>query len=210
MKKLIALISIILCSFALHAETKENRKENPHEIRIGIADDLIQRGFENITTNDFKPHTPQDGYRQTGFKDHNYRSTGHLYIEYQYRFNHWLSVGANFDTRTSLWKRTDYSICKFESVVNTENHHCLGLALMPTVRFTYFNSQYASLYGSVGIGAHMQIYDNTIEAILPMFDVCYFGVSLGKKHWFCDLEFGLAPFPFLLDRLYRFNIGYRF
>ena len=210
MKNLIAIISILLCPLALHAETKENRKENPHEIHIGIADDLIQRGFESRKSGNLSLPNAIEGYRQTGFEDHNYRSTGHLYVEYQYRFNHWLSVGANFDTRTSLWKRTDYSICKFESVVNTENHHCLGLALMPTVRFTYFNSQYASLYGSVSIGAHMQIYDNTIEAILPMFDVCYFGVSLGKKHWFCDLELGVAPFPFLLDRLYRFNIGYRF
>lgn len=210
MKKLIALISIILCSLVLHAETNENRKENPHEIRIGIADDLFLRGFENITTNDLQLPPPKKGYRQTGFQDHNYRSTGHLYIEYHYRINHWLSVGANFDTRTSLWKRTDYSICEFESVVNTENHHCLGLALMPTVRFTYFNSQYASLYASVGVGAHMQMYDNTIETILPVFDLCYFGVSLGKKHWFCDLELGGAPIPFLLDRLFRFNIGYRF
>lgn len=210
MKNLITIISILLCTLALHAETKENRKENPHEIHIGIADDLIQRGFESRKSGNRSLPNAIEGYRQTGFEDHNYRSTGHLYVEYQYRFNHWLSVGANFDTRTSLWKRTDYSICEFESVVNTENHHCLGLALMPTVRFTYFNSQYASLYGSVGIGAHMQMYDNTIETILPMFDVCYFGVSLGKKHWFCDLEFGLAPIPFLLDRLYRFNIGYRF
>ena len=210
MKKLIALIPILLCSLALHAETNENRKENPHEIRIGIADDLIQRGFENITTNDLQLPPPQKGYRQTGFKDHNYSSTGHLYIEYHYRINHWLSVGANFDTRTSLWKRTEYSICQFESVVNTENHHCLGLALMPTVRFSYYNTPYASFYASIGVGAHMQMYDNTIETILPVLDLCYFGVSLGKKHWFCDLELGGAPIPFLLDRLFRFNIGYRF
>ena len=210
MKKLISLTIILLCTLTAYSETAETRKENPHQIRIGIADDLFLRGLESPTNNNLSLPPTQEGYRITGFEDHNYRSTGHLYVEYQYRFNHWLSVGANFDTRTSLWKRTEYSICEFESIVNTENHHCLGLALMPTVRFTYFNSQYASLYASVGVGAHMQMYDNTIEAILPVFDLCYFGVSLGKKHWFCDLEFGLAPFPFLLDRLYRFNIGYRF
>ncbi len=210
MKKLITIISILLCSLALHAETKENRKENPHEIHIGIADDLIQRGFESRKSGNLSLPNAIEGYRQTGFEDHNYRSTGHLYVEYQYRFNHWLSVGANFDTRTSLWKRTEYSICEFESIVNTENHHCLGLALMPTVRFTYFNSQYASLYGSVGIGAHMQMFDNTIDAIYPTLDLCYLGISLGKNHWFCDLELGVAPIPYFLDRLFRFSVGYRF
>ena len=210
MKKLIALISIILCSLALHAETNENRKENPHEIRIGIADDLLLRGFENITTNDLTLPTPPKGYRQTGEKAHNYRSTGHLYIEYHYRINHWLSVGANFDTRTSLWKRTDYSICALESITSTRDQHTLGLTLMPTVRFSYYNTPYASLYASVGVGAYMQMYENYIETILPVLDVCYFGVSLGKNHWFCDLELGGAPIPFLLDRLFRFNIGYRF
>ena len=210
MKKLIALISILLCSLALHAETNENRKENPHEIRIGIADDLFLRGFENITTNDFRLPTPQDGYRQTGEKAHNYRSTGHLYIEYHYRINHWLSVGANFDTRTSLWKRTDYSICALESITSTRDQYTLGLTLMPTVRFSYYNTPYASFYASVGVGAYMRMYENYIETILPVLDVCYFGVSLGKNHWFCDLELGGAPIPFLLDRLFRFNIGYRF
>ena len=210
MKKLIALISIILCTLALHAETNENRKENPHEIRIGIADDLFLRGFENITTNDFRLPTPQDGYRQTGEKAHNYRSTGHLYIEYHYRINHWLSVGANFDTRTSLWKRTDYSICALESITSTRDQYTLGLTLMPTVRFSYYNTPYASFYASVGVGAYMLMYENYIETILPVLDVCYFGVSLGKNHWFCDLELGGAPIPFLLDRLFRFNIGYRF
>ena len=210
MKKLIALISIILCTLALHAETNENRKENPHEIRIGIADDLFLRGFENITTNDLKLPTPPKGYRQTGEKAHNYRSTGHLYIEYHYRINHWLSVGANFDTRTSLWKRTDYSICALESITSTRDQYTLGLTLMPTVRFSYYNTPYASFYASVGVGAYMRMYENYIETILPVLDVCYFGVSLGKNHWFCDLELGGAPIPFLLDRLFRFNIGYRF
>ncbi|MBR5238841.1 MAG: hypothetical protein IKV26_09140 [Paludibacteraceae bacterium] len=210
MKKLITITIVFFCSFVAFAETRENRKENPHEIRIGIADDLFLRGFENITTNDFKLPTPPKGYRQTGFQDHNYRSTGHLYIEYHYRINHWLSVGANFDTRTSLWKRTDYSICALESITSTRDQYTLGLTLMPTVRFSYYNTPYASFYASVGVGTYMRMYENYIETILPVLDVCYFGVSLGKNHWFCDLELGGAPIPFLLDRLFRFNIGYRF
>jgi hypothetical protein len=94
--------------------------------------------------------------------------------------------------------------------VNTQNHHAVGLMLTPTVRFTYYDTPYASFYASVGIGAQMQTYDNIIENIYLAVDLCYFGVSLGKNHWFCDLELGAAPIPFLLDRLFRFNIGYRF
>ena len=48
MKKLITLTAIFLCSFgALFAETPENRKENPHEIRIGIADSYMEACLEN-------------------------------------------------------------------------------------------------------------------------------------------------------------------
>ena len=210
MKKLIALTIILLCTLTAYAETAENCKENPHQIRIGIADDLVLRGFESPTNNNLSLPTAQEGYRITGFDEYNYRSTGHLYIEYLYRINHWLGVGANFDTRTSLWKRTDYSICPLESIVNTQNHHAVGLMLTPTVRFTYFNSPYASLYASLGIGAQMQTYDNIIESLSLNVDLCYFGVSLGKNHWFCDLELGLAYGPLPLDRLYRASFGYRF
>ena len=211
MKKLIILTIILLCTLTAYAETAENRKENPHQIHIGIADDLVARGFETTMMNDNLSLPPaKEGYHITGFDEYNYRSTGHLYVEYLYRINHWLSVGANFDTRTSLWQRTNYSICQFESVVNTQNHHAVGLTLMPVVRFTYHNSPYASFYASVGLGVQMQTYDNTIGSIYPTLDICYLGVSLGKKHWFCDLELGLAPVPYFLDRLFRFNIGYRF
>jgi hypothetical protein len=82
--------------------------------------------------------------------------------------------------------------------------------LTPTVRFTYYDTPYASFYASVGIGAQMQTYDNIIENIYLAVDLCYFGVSLGKNHWFCDLELGIAPVPYFLDRLFRFAVGYRF
>ena len=81
---------------------------------------------------------------------------------------------------------------------------------MPIVRFTYYDTPYASFYASVGIGAQMQMFDNTIDAIYPTLDLCYLGISLGKNHWFCDLELGVAPVPYFLDRLFRFAVGYRF
>ena len=211
MKKLISLTIILLCSLAAYAETAETRKENPHQIRIGIADDFAMRGLESQMMNkDLFLPPAQEGYHITGEKDYNYRSTGHLYVEYLYRINHWLGVGANFDTRTSFWQRTNYSICPHESIVNTQNQYTLGLTLMPTVRFTYYDTPYASFYASVGLGAQLQIYENTLESIYPMLDLCYLGISLGKNHWFCDLELGVAPVPFFLDRLLRFAVGYRF
>ncbi|MBQ5925205.1 MAG: hypothetical protein IIX03_00670, partial [Paludibacteraceae bacterium] len=52
MKRLITLTAIILCTFgALFAETAENRKENPHEIRIGIADSYMEACLENSAIN---------------------------------------------------------------------------------------------------------------------------------------------------------------
>lgn len=81
MEKLITLTAIILCTFgALFAETPENRKENPHEIRIGIADNFYE--FHN---------GPIEGARH-----HAYQS-GHIFAEYQYRVNNWFSAGCNID-----------------------------------------------------------------------------------------------------------------
>ena len=210
MKKLISLTIILLCTLAAYAETAENRKENPHEIRIGITDDLFIRGIESPINPNLRIPNPQSGYFIQGSDEHNYRSTGHLFAEYQYRINHWLSIGGNFDVRTSLWQQTNYSVCPFETNTNTQNLHHVRLSLMPVARFTYHNSKYASLYASVGIGVQMQMFQNTIEAVYPTFDLCYFGVSLGKKHWYCDLELGVAPIPNILDRLFRFGVGYRF
>ena len=210
MKKLISLTIILLCALTAYAETAENRKENPHEIRIGIADDLVLRGFESPINNNLFLPQPEKGYRITGERMHNYRSTGHLFAEYQYRINQWFSIGGNFDVRTALWQRTDYSICQFETNSNTQNLHHVRLSLMPVVRFTYYNSKYASLYASLGIGPYMEIYENTMNGFFFTFDLCYFGVSLGKKHWYCDLELGITPIPNILDRLYRVGIGYRF
>ena len=130
MKKLIALTIILLCVLTAYAETAETRKENPHQIRIGIADDLFLRGLESITSSDLFLPPAQEGYRITGFDEHNYRSTGHLYVEYLYRINHWLAVGANFDTRTSLWQRTDYSICPLKIIQVFGIFHILKLCFI--------------------------------------------------------------------------------
>lgn len=209
MKRLISITIITLCALFAYAETNENRKEYPHVIQIGIADDLFIRSIEMPSNNPTYPPI-EYGYHAYGTRQDHYRSTGHLFAEYRYRINHWLSVGANFNVRTALWKDTDFSTCPIESISTSQNRHHLRMTLMPTVRFSYFNNKYASLYASVGIGPYLEIYENSLEWVFLSLDVCYFGVSLGKKHWFCDLELGLSPIPCFLDRLFRASIGYRF
>ena len=62
MKKIITLTTILLCSLVAFAETKENRKENPHEIRIGVADCF----YSWLSNNDFfygtLPESLSQGY----------------------------------------------------------------------------------------------------------------------------------------------------
>jgi len=210
MKRCIILIAVsfILCGM-VHAESKDSRKENPHEIRIGITDDFILRSLEAPVGGFYHPDA-NDGYYISGYHEHSYGSTGHLFAEYQYRFNHWLGVGGVADVRGGFWKETVYSECPIENNTYIRNMYSVRVSLLPTVRFTYFNSEFVSLYASIGAGVHLHSIKTNLVEIFPAVDICYFGLDIGKGHWFCDLELGVSPIPYLLDRMLRLGVGYRF
>ena len=88
MKRLLLLV--LLCAVAMfgYAETKEHRQENPHEVRLGIADSYFEACFER--PNDRYGEAPMYG---EGPLNH----TGHIFAEYQYRLNGWFSAGVNID-----------------------------------------------------------------------------------------------------------------
>ena len=93
MKKLITLTAIFLCSFsALFAETPENRKENPHEIRIGIADSYMEACIEKPDLDSYPTCVP------ITYKKGPLNHTGHIFVEYQYRVNNWFSIHGIMNT----------------------------------------------------------------------------------------------------------------
>lgn len=87
MKKSFLLFFVLLFSLTTaFAETKEERKQHPHELRIDIGDDFLNKWWMGSG----------NGYNKT-----NDWSTGHLSVEYQYRINHWFGVGAMYDVNVS-------------------------------------------------------------------------------------------------------------
>lgn len=177
MKKLITLTTIILCTFgALFAETPENRKENPHEIRLGYG----ENSHELLHA---------DSKQLLGIGGHNnIYQTGHIFAEYQHRINNWFSAGCNIDYILS-WRGPRNH--KDRTITFSDK-----ITILPTARFTYLNYEMLSLYSSVSAGLHITYTHN----IYPQkninngwgigFDACLLGLSIGKNHWFGAFELG--------------------
>lgn len=228
MKKLITLTAIFLCSFSvLFAETPENRKENPHEIRIGIADSYMEASFE-------KPHNIPCNPPLYGEGPLNH--TGHMFVEYQYRVNSWFSAGVNVDCLYS-WYYIYPGPMKDILGQNFDRglYSSLRFSAIPTLRFTYFHNELVDLYSAFGVGFNYSYFIEDAKnyaysesrTLGAAFDLCALGISIGKKHWFGAFELGgttafgyeinnnksykpSLEMPIPLARLLRISVGYRF
>ena len=222
MKRLSLLMLLLATSLLGFAETPEHRKENPHEIRIGIADSYMEACLENGGLR-FKTIEPYP-YRY-GPLNH----TGHIFVEYQKRVNSWFSAGVNVDYLHSWYYQYRFPMDERYNIDKT-TYHSLKLSVIPTIRFTYFHNELVDLYSAVGIGInyteHMSNDYSIYRTLGLAFDACAFGVSVGKKHWFGAFELGGTtafgydlessrykpslelPIPFA--RLLRISVGYRF
>ena len=228
MKRLSLLVLLLATALLSFAETPENRKENPHEIRIGIADSYMEACMENSAINapNFKNEIAEGPFYKYGNLNH----TGHIFIEYQHRINSWFSAGINADYLHS-WYHLRHN--KTQNVITNSN---FKISLIPTLRFTYFHHKMVDLYSSFGIGLNYTYYNSQeyryIDQIISgIFDVSLLGISVGKNHWFGTFELGgttsiaiiplivkdgsprkgrheFMPIPFA--RLLRISVGYRF
>ena len=103
MKRLHYLI-ISLCVAAVwsptaKAETKTDYLFQRNEIRIGWGDQLFESLVWHNPTSITKqmPTSAQYTYKER------YRHNQHLWVEYQYRFNHWFSLGGMVDMSSVGW-----------------------------------------------------------------------------------------------------------
>ena len=218
MKRLLLLV--LLCTVAMfgYAETKEHRQENPHEVRLGIADSYFEACLENSNLHDYPTCMPI--YYENGPLNH----TGHIFAEYQYRVNGWFSAGVNVDYLHSWYYQFPIEGYDFDK----ETYYSLRLSVIPTVRFTYFHNELVDLYSAIGVGVNYSKFKDDgysmYRTLGAAFDVCALGVSVGKKHWFGAFELGgttafgyrigddkpMLELPIPFARLLRVSVGYRF
>ena len=198
-KQLFIFLSLCCIAASAFAEAKWDRvlkvdsegNDVPrNEIRIGWGDQL----FETLMW-----HNPTDytltmptGYRQTYHENHRYHQ--HLWLEYQYRFAYWFSMGAMVDLSELGWDEVVRNGHGIEQN-RDPNHYFYNAVLMPTVRFTYYHHPNVNIYSGLGFG--MDINGGTeknskghktdVGAALNM---TVLGFSFNYDRWFATIDFG--------------------
>lgn len=203
MKQRLILLTILLTTLTPLAWslTREEQMQQPNEIRLGWGDMLYETAVYHST--------PTIG---------NYRYTGHLFAEYQRSLKAWLSVGMQLDYEQVWWnQRPD-----IYSDYTADKHSFYNIALLPTLRFTYFFRPYVNLYSAVNIGLTINGGTETdmkgrYTACAPALGVTLLGVQVGRKHVFGAVEIGGLSalmgknYIYMFDsRIFTASIGCRF
>ncbi len=188
-----------------------------NEVRIGWGDQL----FESLVWHNPTSITMTMPASVTYEYKERYRHNQHIWAEYQYRFNHWFSLGGMLDVSEVGWDRVTRNGQGVELARN-KNNYFYNLAFMPTVRFTYFHHDYVNIYSGLGIG--MDINGGTEvdgngkhTAVGAAVNLTLVGVSANYKRWFCAFDFGgmyalknANAIYMLKSRMLNFSIGARF
>lgn len=211
------LLLLLVPLTALIAEDKTAYQTYRNEVRIGWGDQLFESAVWHNPTHIINT-MPLD-YRQTYHE--NYSNDQHLWVEYQWRFTHWFSLGGMADLSNTRWDDVVRNGAG-EEVSRSKNHFFYNLVFMPTVRFTYLHHPYVNLYSGLGMGVNINggtetgIYGTKTEAGIAM-NVTLIGLSANYKRWFAAVDFGgLYAFRnanvvyMLSSRIMNVSIGARF
>ena len=144
-----------------------------HEVRVGWGDMM----FESVAFPDDPNHAWADveklpnNYVVT--EECNHRYTGHIFADYHYNVLHWLAVGGQFDFEGIFWNEVTYSKYHYPvgEITDIRNYN---IVLMPTVRFTYFHSQWVNLYSGIGFGMNIACDNSGRAEVAPAFFVRIF------------------------------------
>ena len=131
-------------------------------------------------------------YRQTYHED--FRHHQHLWLEYQWRFKYWFSMGLMTDLSEVDWNDVTRDGTGAE-VSRDKGHYFYNVVIMPTVRFTYFHHPNVNLYSGIGIGmdinggTELNQKDKSTDFGAAV-NLTVFGVSANYKQWFMSVDFG--------------------
>ena len=185
----IGLVLVGLCA-SMSAETKWDYLERHNEIRIGWGDQLFESLMWHNPTSiaTTMPDTWQATYKE------DYRHYQHLWLEYQWRFTHWFSLGAMVDGSGVSWFNVTRN-GKGAEVGRSDKQYFYNLVFMPTVRFTYLHHPNVNLYSGIGIGmdinggTEVNAYGKNTEIGLAI-NGTVFGISANYDRWFMTVDFG--------------------
>ncbi len=161
-----------------------------HEVRVGWGDMLYESAvFFNSS------------------EKRDYRYTGHIFGEYQYRFNNWLSAGLQLDWEKVGWNRNEYFT---------------NFCILPDIRFTYFRKNRFTIYSGLSLGLCVNggtevNYKGHRTECAPALGLTLVGGTFSLSNWFCALELGglnalngKNEVYLAASRIFSISIGYRF
>lgn len=219
-KKLTLILALALgtlAHFDAGAETRDDRLQRRHEVRVGWGDQIFESTMWRNP--DVVINTMPEDKRYT-YKE-NYRYSQHVFGEYQYRLNKCIGLGA----------LVDYSSCHWDNVVRNgkgaevsreRGNYFANIAVLPTIRFTYLNSPWINLYSGVGAGLDINTGTETDgygrkTAYAPAVNLTFFGLSASWRMIFAGVELGgmyalkSKDCVYMLNsRLVSVNVGVRF
>lgn len=182
----------MLCSIAVvgSAENKWTHITQRNELRIGWGDQLFESLIWHNPTSIIT--TMPDSYQQV-YKE-NYSYNQHVWMEYQWRFTHWFSLGAMVDFSHVGWDEVTRN-GKGAELNRKENQFFYNAVIMPTIRFTYFHHENVNFYSGLGVG--LDINGGTETNALgnhtdvgAAINLTVFGISANYQRWFWTIDCG--------------------
>ncbi len=210
----LVIVAFLLQTAFLYSDDKFDISH--HEFRIGWGDMMFETvAFSNSPTHRWaNPEAISPEYRVREKHHHTY--SGHFFADYHYNIRRWLAVGMQTDIEAICWRETEYD--RYHNPVGKTTYwRNYNLCFLPTVRFTYFHSQWVNLYSGLSIGM-LLAFDNQHNAeVAPAFNLNLIGMCVGNNHWYGTLELGLLnavrnsnKVYMVGSRIISVGIGYKF
>lgn len=209
----------MLCSIAVvgFAENKWTHITQRNELRIGWGDQLFESLIWHNPTSIIT--TMPDSYQQV-YKE-NYSYNQHVWMEYQWRFTHWFSLGAMVDFSHVGWDEVTRN-GKGAELNRKEEQFFYNAVIMPTIRFTYFHHENVNFYSGLGIG--LDINGGTETNALgnhtdvgAAINLTVFGISANYQRWFWTIDCGglyalknMNTIFLMSSRIVNMGMGVRF
>lgn len=153
------------------------------------------------------PEIRYDWFGADTYLGHEY-FTPSITAGYMLRLKKWLWLGGQINYFSAHQNVRDL----FTEEILCRDHTEM-LSIIPTVRFSYLNTKYVTLYSAVGLGAsicssvsHPDTPEEPVVSIdmFPAFQLTYIGISVGHKFYgFTELGIGNKGFIYA-------GFGYRF
>ena len=170
-------------------EARRHAYDNmPHDLRIGWGDQL----YETLMWRDRGHYSDMPVSYETPY-DENFRYTQHCFVEYMYNFNYWYALGVLVDYSGVIWDRVVRN-GQGEELSRELDRNFHNIAVVPTVRFSYYHHDYVSLYSAIGVGLNINTGTEFIRGhatvVSPAVNITLLGMRVGKGRCYGALEIG--------------------